>query len=60
MPPKKRKAANARGAHALPPPIPEGEVLTDNLKHKWKVGSPIGSGGFGLIYLGQSIMKLEF
>ncbi|XP_034015329.1 serine/threonine-protein kinase VRK1 [Thalassophryne amazonica] len=28
-----------------------GEVLTDNAKKAWKLGAPVGQGGFGLIYL---------
>ncbi|CAD5123044.1 DgyrCDS11423 [Dimorphilus gyrociliatus] len=54
MPPKKKNAGGSKGAHALPPPIPEGEILTDNQKKQWKVGNAIGSGGFGLIYLASS------
>ncbi|XP_042358009.1 serine/threonine-protein kinase VRK2 isoform X2 [Plectropomus leopardus] len=41
-PPKKR---------ALPKPLPEGFVLTDTEKKKWRLGKIIGQGGFGLIYL---------
>lgn len=33
--------------------IPEGEVLTDLMDNKWKLGSAIGIGGFGEIYLGK-------
>jgi len=33
--------------------LPEGVILTDLRKGEWKVGKPIGSGGFGLIYLGE-------
>ena len=35
--------------------IPEGEILTDLKEKKWKLGSSIGIGGFGEIYLGTSI-----
>ncbi|XP_061742871.1 serine/threonine-protein kinase VRK1-like [Nerophis ophidion] len=31
--------------------FPAGEVLTDTRKKLWKLGAPIGQGGFGLIYL---------
>ncbi|KAK5885850.1 hypothetical protein CesoFtcFv8_016946 [Champsocephalus esox] len=30
---------------------PPGEVLTDTGKKSWKLGAPIGQGGFGLLYL---------
>lgn len=33
--------------------IPEGEILTDLKDKKWKLGSAIGIGGFGEIYLGK-------
>lgn len=42
-PPKKK---------ALPKPLPEGFILADTEKKKWKLGKIIGQGGFGLIYLG--------
>ncbi|XP_068583766.1 serine/threonine-protein kinase VRK2 isoform X2 [Cebidichthys violaceus] len=41
-PPKKR---------ALPKPLPEGFILTDSEKKKWRLGRMIGQGGCGLIYL---------
>nr|XP_046257683.1 serine/threonine-protein kinase VRK2 [Scatophagus argus] len=41
-PPRKR---------ALPKPLPDGFVLTDTEKKKWRLGKIIGQGGFGLIYL---------
>lgn len=44
MPPKK----NGR---KMPPPLPEREVLTDHSKKKWVIGTSIGKGGFGEIYL---------
>ena len=47
---KKLKAPKA-AAHQLADPVPEGEVFTDLIKKQWKTGKPIGSGGFGLIYL---------
>lgn len=37
----------------LPKPLPEGFVLTDTEKKKWRLGKIIGQGGFGLIYLGN-------
>ena len=30
-----------------------GEIITDMNKKEWKLGSPIGQGGFGCIYLGK-------
>ncbi|XP_031146999.1 serine/threonine-protein kinase VRK1-like isoform X1 [Sander lucioperca] len=41
-PPRKR---------ALPKPLPEGFILTDSEKKKWRLGRIIGQGGCGLIYL---------
>ncbi|XP_036979004.1 serine/threonine-protein kinase VRK2 isoform X2 [Acanthopagrus latus] len=41
-PPKKK---------GLPKPLPEGFILADTEKKKWKLGKIIGQGGFGLIYL---------
>lgn len=43
-PPKKSK---------LPKPLPDGFILTDTEKKKWRLGKIIGQGGFGLIYLGN-------
>ena len=37
----------------MPDPLPEGEVLKDVRKKEWKLGSALGSGGFGLIYRGK-------
>nr|XP_020506737.1 serine/threonine-protein kinase VRK1-like [Labrus bergylta]XP_020506738.1 serine/threonine-protein kinase VRK1-like [Labrus bergylta] len=36
---------------ALPKPLPQGFILTDTEKKKWRLGEIIGQGGFGLIYL---------
>ncbi|KAM7408145.1 hypothetical protein PAMA_002027 [Pampus argenteus] len=41
-PPKKR---------TLPKPLPDGFILTDTDKRRWRLGKIIGQGGFGLIYL---------
>lgn len=46
--PSPRIAANG---HRLPDPLPKGEILTDVMKCKWKLGKSIGLGGFGEIYL---------
>ena len=44
-PPKKR------GGRKMPPPLPPGEVLTDLAKGRWVLGTSVGKGGFGEIYL---------
>uniref|UniRef100_UPI003AB0FCBD serine/threonine-protein kinase VRK2 isoform X1 n=2 Tax=Centroberyx gerrardi TaxID=166262 RepID=UPI003AB0FCBD len=36
---------------ALPKPLPDGFLLTDTEKKRWRLGKIIGQGGFGLIYL---------
>lgn len=30
-----------------------GEIITDLTKKEWKLGLPVGQGGFGCIYLGK-------
>lgn len=40
-----------KGPWKMPPPLPSGEVLTDFRKKEWVIGSSIGKGGFGEIYL---------
>ncbi|XP_013876946.1 serine/threonine-protein kinase VRK2 isoform X2 [Austrofundulus limnaeus] len=37
--------------NTLPKPLPEGFILTDTEKKKWRLGKITGQGGFGLIYL---------
>lgn len=32
-----------------------GEVITDMSRKEWKLGLPIGQGGFGCIYLGECL-----
>ncbi|XP_061890277.1 serine/threonine-protein kinase VRK1-like [Entelurus aequoreus] len=44
---KGRAPAKRKLAEEFPP----GEVLTDTRKNLWKLGAPIGQGGFGVIYL---------
>lgn len=62
MPPKaKGKKAAAR---KMPPPLPKGEILTDGIqKQQWVIGSSIGKGGFGEIYIatlkGQVLKNAE-
>ena len=62
MPPKGKAAAGKGRAPAkrkLAEEFPPGEVLTDTGKKAWKLGAPIGQGGFGLIYLGKSGWRSE-
>ncbi|XP_034419575.1 serine/threonine-protein kinase VRK1 isoform X3 [Cyclopterus lumpus] len=53
MPPKAKAAGKGRAPakRKLAEEFPPGEVLTDTGKKAWKLGAPIGQGGFGLIYL---------
>ncbi|TDG99298.1 hypothetical protein EPR50_G00209620 [Perca flavescens] len=53
MPPKAKAAGKGRGPakRKLAEEFPPGEVLIDTGKKAWKLGAPIGQGGFGLIYL---------
>ncbi|XP_071337570.1 serine/threonine-protein kinase VRK2 isoform X2 [Trachinotus anak] len=37
--------------NVLPKELPEGFILTDTEKKRWRLGKKIGEGGFGLIYL---------
>lgn len=43
---------------ALPNPLPGGLIVNDTEKKSWKIGKVIGSGGFGLIYLGNSLRAM--
>ncbi|XP_075963967.1 serine/threonine-protein kinase VRK1 isoform X1 [Anarhichas minor] len=53
MPPKAKAAGKGRAPakRKLAEEFPPGEVLIDTGKKTWKLGAPIGQGGFGLIYL---------
>ena len=55
MPPKAKAAGKPRAPpkRKLAEEFPPGEVLTDMVKKSWKLGAPIGQGGFGLLYLGK-------
>ncbi|XP_054652001.1 serine/threonine-protein kinase VRK1 isoform X2 [Dunckerocampus dactyliophorus] len=44
---KGRAPAKRKLAEEFPP----GEVLTDTRKKLWKLGAPVGQGGFGVLYL---------
>ncbi|NXD76291.1 VRK2 kinase, partial [Halcyon senegalensis] len=48
MPPKDR------GRGKLPVPLPRDMILKDTEGKSWRLGSQIGQGGFGLIYLASS------
>lgn len=48
MPPK------GPGKGKLPVPLPKDMVLKDTEGKTWRLGSQIGQGGFGLIYLGKN------
>ncbi|ESO13013.1 hypothetical protein HELRODRAFT_93602 [Helobdella robusta] len=47
------KPKKVTSAYKMAPSMPEGMVLCDLMKNQWKIGAPVGSGGFGLIYLTQ-------
>ncbi|KAM3871286.1 serine/threonine-protein kinase VRK1 [Diretmus argenteus] len=53
MPPKAKAPGKGRGPakRKLAEEFPPGEILTDTWKKSWKLGAPVGQGGFGLIYL---------
>uniref|UniRef100_A0A3Q4BSP2 Protein kinase domain-containing protein n=1 Tax=Mola mola TaxID=94237 RepID=A0A3Q4BSP2_MOLML len=53
MAPKKKSAGKGRATskRKLAEEFPPGEVLKDTAKRAWKLGPPVGQGGFGLIYL---------
>lgn len=55
MPPKAKAAGKGRAPakRKLAEEFPPGEVLTDTGKKSWKLGAPIGMGGFGLLYLAE-------
>lgn len=61
MPPKGKAAGKGRAPakRKLAEEFPPGEVLTDTAKKSWKLGAPIGQGGFGLIYLGKKRWRAE-
>ncbi|XP_039994147.1 serine/threonine-protein kinase VRK1 isoform X2 [Xiphias gladius] len=53
MPPRAKASRKGRAPakRNLAEEFPPGEVLTDTGKKTWKLGAPIGQGGFGLLYL---------
>lgn len=52
-----KQARFAPNGNRLPDPLPNGVVLTDVIKRKWKLGKSIGLGGFGEIYLASDDIK---
>lgn len=46
-------APRRKEKYKLPVPLPEGKILDDMEGNQWALGKMIGSGGFGLIYLGK-------
>ncbi|XP_030733151.1 serine/threonine-protein kinase VRK2 isoform X2 [Globicephala melas] len=54
MPPRRKEK------YRLPVPLPEGKVLGDVEGKQWVLGKMIGSGGFGLIYLGLRFLSSAF
>ncbi|XP_030877665.1 uncharacterized protein LOC115938303 [Leptonychotes weddellii] len=54
MPPRRSEK------YKLPVPLPEGKVLDDMEGKQWMLGKMIGSGGFGLIYLGWTSVRFFF
>nr|XP_020471375.1 serine/threonine-protein kinase VRK1 isoform X1 [Monopterus albus] len=53
MPPKATapRKGKAPAKRKLAEEFPPGEILKDTGKKSWKLGTPVGQGGFGLIYL---------
>ncbi|XP_028825834.1 serine/threonine-protein kinase VRK1 isoform X2 [Denticeps clupeoides] len=51
MPPKAPAKGKGPAKRKLAEVFPPGEVLTDTAKKSWKLGAPVGQGGFGLLYL---------
>lgn len=43
----------------LPACLPAGEILIDITQNSWRLGPPIGSGGFGDIYLGKIEIRFQ-
>ncbi|XP_015518209.1 serine/threonine-protein kinase VRK1 [Neodiprion lecontei] len=41
----------------LPARFPPGEILTDVTQRQWRLGQPIGYGGFGDIYLASNVVN---
>ena len=51
---KRPKKATTK-AWKMPPPLPDGEVLTDFSRNEWRIGGSVGKGGFGEIYLASPV-----
>ncbi len=44
----------------LPEKFTPGFGLKDLFKNHWTLGTPVGQGGFGLIYLGKFTFSFQF
>lgn len=53
MPPK------GPGKGKLPVPLPKDMILKDTEGKTWRLGNQIGQGGFGLIYLGKTLLLVK-
>lgn len=53
MPNKKTAGKRAPAKRKLAELFGLGEVLADTSRKEWKLGGPIGQGGFGRLYLGK-------
>ena len=55
MPPKKGGGVKKKtaGGYKMPAHMPPGTLLTDLAKRSWELGSSVGSGGFGELYLAR-------
>lgn len=47
------------GRGKLPVPLPKDMILKDTEGKTWRLGSQIGQGGFGLIYLGKMLLIIK-
>lgn len=50
---KKTAGKRAPAKRKLAEEFALGEVLVDTSRKEWKLGAPIGQGGFGRLYLGK-------
>ncbi|MBN3323566.1 VRK1 kinase, partial [Atractosteus spatula] len=59
MPPKGKVAGKGKAPakRRLAERFPPGEVLADTAKKQWKLGGPVGEGGFGVLYLADESSK---
>ena len=48
--PEDLKPRRSPNGYILPDPLPQGLLITDLRRQKWKIGKSVGLGGFGEIY----------